>query len=92
MPVTTPTLTIRGLPAEDYARLRKRAVKLKRSMEAEARAIMSEALAPKAPKKVDKAWLKKLQDLVAKSTKKRGAGDLLSEEFLRERRQVWGEK
>ncbi len=89
---TTPTLTIRGLPAKDYARLRKRAAESKRSMEAEARAIMSEALASKPRKSVDKAWLKKLQDIVAKSTKRRDSGSLLSEEFMRERRQMWGEE
>jgi plasmid stability protein len=86
-----PTLTIRNLPAKDYARLRKRAAERKRSMEAEARTIMSEVLAPKG-KKVDKDWLTKLQTLVAKTTKKRGPGNLLSDEFLRERRQMWGEE
>ncbi|MFM9863412.1 MAG: FitA-like ribbon-helix-helix domain-containing protein [Micropepsaceae bacterium] len=89
---TTPTLTIRGLPAKDYDRLRKRAAESKRSMEAEARAIMSEALAPRPRKKVDKEWLKKLQDLVAQTTKKRGPGNLLSEEFMRDRRKMWGEE
>jgi plasmid stability protein len=85
------TLTIRSLPEKDYERLRKRAAERKRSMEAEARAIMSEALTPQM-NKTDKDWLKKLQALVAKTTKKRGQGDLLSEEFLRERRQMWGEE
>lgn len=89
--MSTPTLTIRGLPAKDYERLRKRAAERKRSMEAEARAIMSEALTPKG-KKVSKDWLKRLQTLVAKTTKKRGPGELLSEEFVRERRRMWGEE
>lgn len=87
----TPTLTIRGLPAKDYDRLRKRAAARKSSMEAEARAIMSEALAPK-KKKADADWLKKVQELVAKSTKKRRSSDLLSEEFMRDRRKMWGEE
>jgi hypothetical protein len=52
---------------------------------------MSEALTPQM-NKTDKDWLKKLQAVVAKTTKKRGQGDLLSEEFLRERRQMWGEE
>jgi hypothetical protein len=60
-------------------------------MEAEARAIMSDALAPK-KKKVDSDWLRKVQELVAKSTKKRAAGDLMSEEFMRDRRRMWGEE
>lgn len=85
------TLTIRSLPEKDYERLRKRAAERKRSMEAEARAIMSEALTPK-KKKPDKDWLKNLQALVAKSTKRRGSDELLSEEFLRERGQLWGEE
>ena len=87
----TPTLTIRGLAAKDYERLRRRAAERKRSMEAEARAIMSEALAPK-KKKIDKDWLKKLQALMAKTTRKRGPDNLLSDEFLRERREMWGEE
>lgn len=89
--MATPTLTIRGLPAKDYDRLRKRAAERKSSMEAEARAIMSEALAPKR-KKADADWLRKVQELVAKSTKKRPAGDLMSEEFMRDRRRMWGEE
>ncbi|MEQ1866034.1 MAG: hypothetical protein ABL996_15470 [Micropepsaceae bacterium] len=87
-----PTLTIRSLPVKDYERLRKRAVERNRSMEAEARAIMSEALTPPKKKKIDKDWLKKIQALVAKTTKERVAGDSMTDEFLRERRAMWGEE
>ena len=60
-------------------------------MEAEARVIMTEALSTQR-KKVDKDWLKKLQSLVAETTKRRAPDNLLSEEFMRERRRMWGEE
>jgi plasmid stability protein len=47
---------------------------------------------PAPKKKIDKDWLVKLQALVAKTTKKRAPDDLLSDEFLRERRAMWGEE
>ena len=101
------TLIIRGFPDNERDRLRRQAVASGRSMEAEARRLLLEGLAkqnrltsdagqtisPGASKKsAPKDWLKKVQALVAKNTKKRAPGDLMSEQFLRERRAMWDEE
>lgn len=87
------TLTIRDFPEKERDRLRRQAVAGGRSMEAEARRLLLEGLAkPKKSKADPNDWLKKVQALVAKSTKKRAPGDLMSEQFLRERRAMWGEE
>lgn len=52
------TLNIRRLPDDVHARLRVRAAKAGRSMEAEARSILSEAVEEKPPKPVDLAALR----------------------------------
>jgi plasmid stability protein len=57
------TLTIRNLPEETHRRLRIRAAKAGRSMEAEARAILAGAAAEEMPARSVKelqAWVKKL--------------------------------
>ena len=87
------TLTIRDFPDKERERLRRRAAAAGRSMEAEARRILLQGLStPKKPASESNDWLKKVQALVAKSTKKRAPGDLMSEQFLRERRAMWGEE
>jgi plasmid stability protein len=52
------TLNIRRLPEDVHARLRVRAAKAGRSMEAEARRILAEAVEEKQPKPVDLAALR----------------------------------
>jgi plasmid stability protein len=52
------TLNIRRLPEDVHAKLRVRAAKAGRSMEAEARLILAEAVAEKRPKPVDLAALR----------------------------------
>lgn len=87
-----PTLTIRNLPQEVYDRLRARAAENRRSMEAEARAVLSEAVeaARKERNAVTAAEaLRNLQEIMKNVKPKRG--DSLVDEFLAERRQMWGE-
>jgi plasmid stability protein len=52
------TLNIRRLPEDVHAKLRVRAAKAGRSMEAEARMILAEAVEEKPPKPVDLAGLR----------------------------------
>jgi plasmid stability protein len=52
------TLNIRRLPEEVHAKLRVRAAKAGRSMEAEARMILADAVQEKPPKPVDLAGLR----------------------------------
>lgn len=87
------TLTIRDFPDKERDKLRRRALKNGRSMEAEARQLLLEGLTKAKQSQGDaKDWLKRVQALVAKSTRKRAPGDLMSEQFLRERRAMWGEE
>ena len=71
------TLTIRSFPDKQRDRLRKQAKANGRSMEAEARRLVLEGLSgaedtpgPSKPGTVDKDWLKKLQRVAAKSSKR----------------------
>jgi plasmid stability protein len=87
------TLTIRNVPEETRQRLREEAARNGRSMEAEARAILADAMKA-VPKKVDaKAAaraIRKMQELMAKV--RPAKGDSLVDEFLAERRAMWGEE
>ena len=87
------TLTIRNLPDEVYDRLRVRAAENKRSMEAEARALLVEAentaRAKRDSKRADEA-VRMLQDMW-KSVKPKTGFETLTDEFLAERRAMWGE-
>jgi antitoxin FitA len=56
--VTMATLNIRRLPEDVHAKLRVRAAKAGRSMEAEARIILTEAVEQPQPKPVDLAGLR----------------------------------
>ena len=80
-------LTIRNLPDEIRTRLRVRASRNGRSMEAEARAILSGAVNAPASDEMPEA-LARLQNWIAQSSKKRpkamGGGKI--ESFLRDRR------
>lgn len=79
------TLTIRNLPDEVRDRLRVRAARNGRSMEAEARALIAEAVseAPSPPEDA-RARVKRLQDLVARHIP---PGSYSVDQFLAERRE-----
>lgn len=80
-------LTIRNLPDEIQKRLRVRASRNGRSMEAEARAILTGAVNAPSPDELPKA-VADLQTWIAKSAKKRSkaAESHKVDSFLRERR------
>jgi len=80
------TLTIRNLPQEVYDRLRIRAAENKRSMEAEARELVAKALPPKL---TPEQALRNMQEMMKNIKPKHG--DSLVDEFLAERRAMWGE-
>ena len=80
------TLTIRNLPQEVYDRLRIRAAENKRSMEAEARELVAKALPPKL---TPEQALRNMQEMMKNIKPKHG--DSLVDEFLVERRAMWGE-
>lgn len=87
------TLTIRNLPQDVYDRLRVRAAQNKRSMEAEARAVLIDAeissrSAPKTMTREDA--IRNLQESW-KSVKPKEGFETLTDEFLAERRAMWGE-
>ncbi|MFI4988240.1 MAG: Arc family DNA-binding protein [Alphaproteobacteria bacterium] len=75
------TLNIRKVPEEIRAKLRVRAAKAGRSMEAEARAILAEAVGEEAPRPFDPA---ELQDFVAGLFG--GRPPALTDELIAERR------
>lgn len=86
------TLTIRKLPDDVYDRLRVRAAQNKRSMEAEARAVL--IAADKDPRPERKALTREeaihnLQAMMA-TVKPKAGFETLTEEFLAERRAMWG--
>jgi plasmid stability protein len=82
------TLTIRNLPEDVYERLRARAAQHKRSMEAEARDIMSTAVRP-SREAADEA-IRRMQEMVARLPKKQ-RDQFTVDNFLAERRKMWGE-
>lgn len=83
------TLTIRDFPDKERERLRKQAVANGRSMEAEARRLILEGLAK--PKLSVDETVARLQAIMAKAPKRKSK-KLLSEEFLEERRAMWGKE
>jgi plasmid stability protein len=83
------TLTIRSFPAELHDRLRKQAEANGRSMEAEARSILARALAH--PRLSVEETTRQVHAIMAKAPKRK-TKKLLSEEFLEERRAMWGEE
>ena len=88
------TLTVRDVPESVRASLRKRAVRNGRSVEAEVRAILAEA--SKAPPaqardaKAIKQTLAEFERLMAKVKVPKGRS--LTDEFIAERRKMWGEE
>ena len=83
------TLTIRNLPDDVYARLRIRAAENQRSMEAEARELVTKALP--APQRSPQEAVRRLQQMVDRLPKK-GRDNFTVEKFLAERRKIWGEE
>jgi plasmid stability protein len=86
------TLTIRNLPDEVRDQLRMAAAKNGRSMEAEARAtLVSEFSKPEADRQPDdiRTKLRQVQADFAKHVPNR---PMLSDEFLAERKRLWGEE
>ena len=81
-------MTIRNLPDEIYDRLRKRAAENKRSMEAEARDLMANALRAKIDQK---EALRRMQEMIERLPPE--AQEKISvDSFLAERRKMWGEE
>jgi plasmid stability protein len=83
------TLTIRDFPDDERDRLRKQAAENGRSMEAEARRLILEGLAK--PKLSVDETVARLKAIMAKIPKRKSKRPL-SEEFLKERRAMWGEE
>jgi plasmid stability protein len=83
------TLTIRDFPDKERERLRRQAEANGRSMEAEARRLILAGLAK--PKLSVDETVAKLQEIMAKAPKRKSK-KLLSEEFLEQRRAMWGEE
>jgi plasmid stability protein len=83
------TLTIRDFPDGERDRLRRQAAENGRSMEAEARRLILEGLAR--PKLSVDETVARLQAIMAKMPKRKSK-KLLSEEFLEERRAMWGDE
>jgi plasmid stability protein len=87
------TLTIRNLPDEVYDRLRVRAAENKRSMEAEARAVLMNAEKAAHPHQktiTHEEAMRNLKSMMAAIKPKEGF-ESLTDEFLAERRAMWGE-
>lgn len=79
------TLTIRNLPDEVHDALRRQAAEHRRSMEAEARAVLQAAIAPK-PSEVDrKNAIRELQAWSAEMKKRLPEGWSIADEFLAEK-------
>ena len=83
------TLTIRDFPDAQRERLRRQAVGNGRSMEAEARRLVLEGL--ENPKLSVEDTVKKLRSIMAKAPKRKSK-TRLSDEFLQQRRALWGEE
>lgn len=83
------TLTIRDFPDKERDRLRKQAAEQGRSMEAEARRLILDGLAK--PKLSVDDTVARLHAIIAKMPKRKSK-KLLSEEFLEQRRAMWGEE
>jgi phosphopantothenoylcysteine decarboxylase/phosphopantothenate--cysteine ligase len=82
------TLTIRNLPQEVYDRLRIRAAENKRSMEAEARELMTRGLGP--PKLSQEEVLGRVRETMA-TIPEENQDHFSVDRFLAERRKMWGE-
>jgi plasmid stability protein len=76
-------LNIRRLPEDVHAKLRVRAAKAGRSMEAEARMILAEAVRQPGPKRVDLAALRAFMERLHEGKLPRGVAD----DLIAERRQ-----
>ena len=86
------TLTIRNLPDEIQQALREIAAANGRSMEAEARAVLTDAVDAARKNRGQKAHEEALRNLQRMMEKvKPTKGDSLVDEFLAERRAMWGE-
>jgi len=83
------TLTIRNLPDDVYARLRIRAAENQRSMEAEARELVSEGLT-RAKLSPDE-FVRRMEKTMA-TLPKEGRENFTVDKFLAERRKMWGEE
>lgn len=87
------TLTIRNLPQEVYDRLRSRAAENRRSMEAEARAVLADGVTAAQARRntlTPEDALRNLEEMMKHVKPKHG--DSLVDEFLAERRAMWGEE
>lgn len=86
------TLTIRNLPDDVRDRLRIRAAKNGRSMEAEAREVLVTAVVPADPKQGKDDYAERLAKVQREVRKYIPEGTPLVDEFLAERRRMWGEE
>jgi plasmid stability protein len=86
------TLTIRNLPDDVRDRLRVRAAKNGRSMEAEARTVLTEAVSDEV-RPLSLEEVKKRVRTVQKAFRPyKQPGESVVDEFLAERRRLWGEE
>lgn len=83
------TLTIRNLPDGVYDGLRMRAARNKRSMEAEARDIVSAAVRPTHESTAEA--IRKMHELIGRLPKEK-RDNITVDKFLAERRKMWGEE
>jgi plasmid stability protein len=85
------TLTIRNLPDKVHDALRRRAAENRRSMEAEARAVLAQTLGLDAQPRPDPDRLRRLQDRAIAAFGGEAAKVGAVEQFLAERKKDWGE-
>jgi len=85
------TLTIRNLPEPVHDALRRRAAGNRRSMEAEARAVLAQTLAPDDRPPLDPARLRRLQDRAIEAFGGEAAKAGAVDQFLAERGKDWDE-
>jgi hypothetical protein len=86
------TLSIRNLPDHVHKALRLRAAKNGRSMEAEARSVLEQGVAPAQPKpRTDAEWDAFLADVHARTFPEGVPKDFTVDAFLAGRRADWGE-
>jgi plasmid stability protein len=87
------TLTIRNVPDEVRQKLREAAARKGRSMEAEARAVLAEAVNGVRRKPSTRSIARAIRNMQKMMEKVEGAkGGSLVDEFLAERRAMWGEE
>jgi plasmid stability protein len=85
------TLTIRNLPDDVRDRLRVRAAENGRSMEAEVREVLSQAVPKKRQPSSPEEIRERVRSVQAAFEKYKRPGESVVDEFLAERRRLWGE-